>query len=757
VVVKRWKAAQSQVAVSSDSAFTGITYGEGGTESYGYNAGTLLNNLRGTGEIKNQYQSGRAASSYTCRKTPFIASLLISYKPTRLLWAMSEAPALQPGTDVMEVTPEPTDSQQVGNLWYYRYTLQQPLMFTDTGSQIIPVYSTHPEIENCNHTEVINIPVKVNAGTSSDFTYSNSRQTAWYAGCRLDSVYLKPVTTATSYRWSFSAAVEDTSLLAAPSKLYQTPGIYPVHLQAIQADGCVADTTKNIQIYGPPVSAITFADATVCAQSQVTVNNTSAYAGSTPLQAFYQELGDGRTAAYTTASFTVQYSAPGEYRIRQVAKISDRCISDTAVAVVKVFARPFAAFTFSKGCLGADGTAQFTNTSTIADAQPMTWLWNFGDPASGTANTSASEHPSHAYSSYQEYAITLRAATAEGCVRDTTIKATFALKPVLVFDTPGNLCNTQKFVALNKARVTNGVPGTGTYKGKGMSAEGTFNAAIAGVGTHEIGYVFQTQGDCRDSVFSRVTVVAAPVAGFTVKKDTICAGDMFAFTDASSGGSFTAWKWIWGDGSVAVVPNPRKSFLRAGAHRVGLVVTDAQGCNSDTAFRTVMQYDYLQVEAGPSFVAAEGTRVTFAAYVSDPAARLQWSPAGAGLSNSAVLTPSLIIKEDETFTLTATNAANCSASDFLTIKVVKPVIIPNIFTPNGDGVNDYWVITNVNDYAGASVQVFNRYGTKVWQQTDARPWDGIWQGKQIPAGTYYYIIDLKNGSRPLSGSITLVR
>jgi len=89
--------------------------------------------------------------------------------------------------------------------------------------------------------------------------------------------------------------------------------------------------------------------------------------------------------------------------------------------------------------------------------------------------------------------------------------------------------------------------------------------------------------------------------------------------------------------------------------------------------------------------------------------------------------------------------------------VVKPLIIPNIFTPNGDGANDYWIIANLGDYAGAAVQVFNRYGSKVWQQTDVRPWDGTWQGKPIPSGTYYYIIDLKNGTRPLSGSITLVR
>lgn len=757
VVVKRWNAAQAQVTVSSDSAFTGITYGLGGTESYGYNAGTLLNNLRGTGEIKNQYQTGVRVSEYTCRKTPFIASLLISYKPTRLLWAMSEAPAMQPRTDVMEVMPVPVDSQKVGNLWYYRYILQQPLLFTDTGSQVIPVYSTHPEIENCNHTEVINIPVKVNAGASSDFTYSNSRQTAWFAGCRLDSVYFKPVTRAASYRWSFSAAIADTSLLEAPSKYYPAQGIYPVHLQAIQADGCVADTTKNIQIYPPPVAGIALANASVCVQSAVTVTNTATYAGDTKPQAFFWEMGDGRTGTNTATSFTVNYNKAGEFKIQQVAKISDRCISDTATAIVKVYARPVAAFEFSKGCLGADGVATFTNTSTLEDVQTMTYLWNFGDPASGTANTAATRNAQHAYGSYKAYSISLQVTTEQGCVDDTAITTTFALKPVLVFDDPGTVCNTQKAVALNKARVTNGVPGTGIYKGNAITAAGVFNAAVAGAGTHEIWYVFQTQGDCRDSVSRSVKVEAAPVAGFTVKKDTLCLGETFEFTDNSTGVSLAGREWIWGDGATSGGTAPRKTYRWAGVYRVALVVTDAGGCRSDTAFRPVVLYPKPGVDAGPSFMAEEGTRITFAASVDDPAAKLLWTPVNTGLSNAGILRPSLVVTNDQTYTLTAINAGNCSASDTLTVRVVRPLVIPNIFTPNGDGVNDAWVITHLSDYAAATVQVFSRYGSRVWQQSGARPWDGTWQGRPVPSGTYYYIIDLKNGAKPLSGSITLVR
>lgn len=759
VVVKRWKAAQAQVTVSSDSAFTGITYGLGGTESYGYNAGTLLNNLRGTGEIKNQYQSGVAVSAYTCRKTPFIASLLISYKPTRLLWAMSEAPAMQPGTDVMEVMPAPVDSQQVGNLWYYRYTLQQPLLFTDTGSLVIPVYSTHPEIENCNHTEIINIPVLVKAGLPADFSYSNSTTETVFTGCRSDTLYMKPTTTALHYRWSFSADAADTSLLVNPKKLYTAPGTYPVRMQGIAADGCIGDTVKQVQLYAPPTAGFTLSASAVCEQSNITLQSTATYGGSYGIKQLYWNPGNGNITAGTAATLQAAYAAGGTYTIKQVAKVSELCVSDTATAIITVHAKPVAAFTFSQGCLGDDGAAQFTNTTTLADNQTLSYQWNFGDAASGAANTSAAEHPSHIYKDYKEYAILLKATSAQGCVDDTLVKATFSVKPILVFEALANVCENSTDAVISKARVTNGAPGAGVYRGAGTSAAGVFNASIAGPGPHTIWYVYQTTGDCRDSVSQTVTVYASPVAAFTVQPQQVCLGEEQTYTDISPAGSnaIVTRKWIWGDNTTATQVQEVKKYRIAGTHNPGLVVTDSRGCLSDTVFAAVTIYPRPQVEAGPSFVVKEGERITLAGRVNDAAATIVWTPATA-LSSAAILNPTLTVTQDITYTLTATNAGNCTASDTTNVSVVRPVMIPNIFTPNGDGINDTWGIANIADYKGVTIQVFDRYGARVWQQTGyAAPWDGTYRQKPVAAGTYYYIIDLKNGAKPFSGAVTIIR
>ncbi|MDB5087265.1 MAG: hypothetical protein JWR09_1259 [Mucilaginibacter sp.] len=86
------------------------------------------------------------------------------------------------------------------------------------------------------------------------------------------------------------------------------------------------------------------------------------------------------------------------------------------------------------------------------------------------------------------------------------------------------------------------------------------------------------------------------------------------------------------------------------------------------------------------------------------------------------------------------------------------VNIANTFTPNGDGINDYWKITSIENYSDAVVQVFSRYGQKVYESKGyGSPFEGNLNGKKLPAGVYYYIINLKTNCNILSGSLTIIR
>jgi gliding motility-associated-like protein len=96
----------------------------------------------------------------------------------------------------------------------------------------------------------------------------------------------------------------------------------------------------------------------------------------------------------------------------------------------------------------------------------------------------------------------------------------------------------------------------------------------------------------------------------------------------------------------------------------------------------------------------------------------------------------------------------------LTITAIPSTItIPNAFTPNGDGFNDLWEIRALVDYPRCMVSVYNRYGSLVYHSKGySRPWDGTYNGRQVPVGTYYYIVDPNNGSSAkLSGSVTVLR
>lgn len=89
---------------------------------------------------------------------------------------------------------------------------------------------------------------------------------------------------------------------------------------------------------------------------------------------------------------------------------------------------------------------------------------------------------------------------------------------------------------------------------------------------------------------------------------------------------------------------------------------------------------------------------------------------------------------------------------------LSTIDIPNTFTPNGDGKNDYWKINNAQNYPQAIVQVFTRYGQKIFESKGyGVPFDGTYNGKQLPQGVYYYILNLGKSCNLLSGSLTLIR
>jgi gliding motility-associated-like protein len=135
------------------------------------------------------------------------------------------------------------------------------------------------------------------------------------------------------------------------------------------------------------------------------------------------------------------------------------------------------------------------------------------------------------------------------------------------------------------------------------------------------------------------------------------------------------------------------------------------------------------------------------------------APSGAGYSytwSTGENTQSIAVKTSGTYSVLVTGTNGCSTKFTTDVKQLT-LVIPNIFSPNGDGIHDRWVIENLENYPGNVVQIYNRYGQVVYKVSNFISWDGKVNGKDMPVGTYYYIIDPKNGQKPVTGYIDIIR
>ena len=178
---------------------------------------------------------------------------------------------------------------------------------------------------------------------------------------------------------------------------------------------------------------------------------------------------------------------------------------------------------------------------------------------------------------------------------------------------------------------------------------------------------------------------------------------------------------------------------------------------SDTAIKQLIVHPYPVLIMGNAKLVLEGGTVALSAqYIYGTQLSYLWTPSQF-LNSDTARAPLSSPIDDITYKLLLTGIGGCSVSDTLFVKVLKSPMIPNAFSPNGDGINDTWIIQYLESYPGTTVDVFNRYGQKVFSSIGyTTPWDGRYNGKILPVGTYYYVINPKNGRAIMSGSVTII-
>ena len=274
--------------------------------------------------------------------------------------------------------------------------------------------------------------------------------------------------------------------------------------------------------------------------------------------------------------------------------------------------------------------------------------------------------------------------------------------------------------------VTNGVAfnptGTTTYTVTGTSAIGCTNTAV------------QT-----------ITVNTLPT--LTINTPTACMGASALFT--ASGASSYTWSPTTGlsssTGSVVTGnPNSTTVYSVSGTNNgcIGTVTGTFMVVPLPSVGLTASSNTVLNMESVSITASGGGTYV--------------WS------TGETSATINLNPQQTTAYCATVTSAAGCKNSDCINITVMETstIYVPNVFTPNGDGVNDVYFLMSTN-ITSFNLNIFNRWGQLIFNSNQpSKGWDGTYGGKEVPDGVYIYIIDAKGIDDVIykkTGHVTVMR
>ncbi len=255
------------------------------------------------------------------------------------------------------------------------------------------------------------------------------------------------------------------------------------------------------------------------------------------------------------------------------------------------------------------------------------------------------------------------------------------------------------------------------------------------------------RNECKESQTVQVMEPDEYSVSFTTDAAS-CFGGSDASINITVGGGTLPYSFIWSNGGNAEDLNN----IAAGLYSV--VITDANGCQFEQ-FIPVGQSSEILIESEIGEISCKDQADGFIRIIASGGTQpytFIWSNGGSNdeINDLGEGTYTLVLIDDQSCQFTA---------DYeLTLPANECVNIPTSFTPNADGINDTWVLRNLDLYVNATVEIFNQWGTVVFDsQGQYQAWDGRYMGSELPASTYYYVIDLGNGDAPYSGAVTIVR
>lgn len=564
--------------------------------------------------------------------------------------------------------------------------------------------------------------------------------------------------------WTFG---DGTTTTANPHSFPAADSTYTVTLIVADKNGCTDTAAQRVRIQAP-IAAFQIADTTaICAPLETMFTAQPQYYDS-----LYWEFGDGTSSTLAVTSHF--YNTYDTFYAKLFVQGPGGCLDSATRRVLLLNPATTTTFTISplEDCDSV--VAQFT----VIPPGYTTYTFAFGDGQTDNSTDSIFTHTYHNPNTYQPL-ITITDAT--GCIVQYTGNGGGANSVVTVLGAvPFFSVNQQAFcdtgtVVFTDYTISNDGINSKTYNfGDGSSAiqppplsnpfDTTHLYNTPGTMLATLNVV--TQHNCPAAYTDTIRVWQTPHPLISTS-GLLCAGLIQLQGNLVTPDVDTViWAWNLGNGQSSAIQNPQVSY-QGGTYQVSLVTSVSFGC-SDTATASVT-INPLPTIKGPAEVNTPvGIPVTIPFTYSGDVTTWAWTPAS-NLSCTDCANPSATLQFDQQYSVIVTDSSNCMDTASILIKTVcndENYFIPNTFSPNNDGVNDYFYPRGRSIYNIQSMRVFNRWGQMVFQRqnfpanSETMGWDGTFNGRPAPSDAYVYIVEvICNNAQvvALQGTITLVR
>lgn len=561
----------------------------------------------------------------------------------------------------------------------------------------------------------------------------------------------------TNYNWSFGDG--DTSSIKNPFHTYKSTGAYSVKL-TVSAGACIDSANYPTYIINQhPSYKINPSKNIYCKNDSVQFITTNYDSSLIRYYAWSLDSGLTRTPyRLRYSSINYVYTNPDNYPVPVLYIINKESCFDTIInkSININVAGASAGFSNSSpGCVGSN--IAFSDQSKLYNnAQVKQWQWDFGD---GDSTLTAASTVNYKYPFPGLYRVLLKTMDADGCI--DTISHT-----INIADTPTIYAGNDTFICAGKSAALKATGGSSyTWKSSPyLSCTNCADPAAAPL-TNSIFYVTGKNIEgCASKDSVKVNVQQQEALVVQPSADTICAGNTVQLT--ASG--YDSYKWQpAGSLNNANIASPIASPLNNTVYTV--TATDKSGCFTNTASINIIANPKPVVNIKDTEVTLQpGSPYQIITTYSPDVIKWEWQPPQ-WLNDATVAEPIAQPQQNITYTVYATNTGGCVSIDHVTISVVcnsSVIFIPNTFSPNSDGVNDYFFPRSRSPINIKTLKIFNRWGQEIFKKSDfssndqSAGWDGKFNGILQQSDVYVYIMQIActNGSIfNEKGSLTLIR